>query len=685
MSADFASAPALGETMTVQQSSPVLPDTAWIQSSSCVLILDSAIQSVLWMSENCPQWLSLSVETFNNIPVNEILGSQLYKTLHEGFSDAEQNQLSVELAWELKGKTERFSVTAWRSNGYLTVEFEPLTEISLQPVLSKNNHWLTQLSQISQSESVTQALVNAIADLTGFDRVCLHRFDAQKNSQVIAEHCRPGIQSLMGLSFPFSGLMHAFRRHLEQYVVISINDVNASPVKLLTVHASTAAPDYEQRRGQCWLAPVEYLDMLKTLDANSVLVIAIFQDDHLWGSVNCHGFQPVKLPSIIRHVSFNLVQMATQRLFLLTSREQNAFRQRVMDSRQLLSLDSDRLAEPAEMLADYGAGWCELFSACGVALVYEDGVFTYGDLPEDQQLDEIVDWLVEQRKTCLYTDDLASDFPDHNKKIAAYCGLLAISLPYDNTRPGWLLLFRSEIPSNIRWAVKPEHLAESELVAVEETSQWLQSIRGKSQQWTQIERQAAMDLGEDLAVVIAVHQISKLNQRFSETNQRLEQLAHTDTLTQIWNRYRMELAIDAEVAASSRYGRPCSLLLFDIDHFKQINDNFGHDVGDAVLAGIAWEVKTLLRASDHLGRWGGEEFIVLASNTDLAEAEKLAERLCRHIYALELETVGRISVSIGVTEWQTGDMRRDIVERADKAMYEAKETGRNRWLSDRKR
>ena len=194
-----------------------------------------------------------------------------------------------------------------------------------------------------------------------------------------------------------------------------------------------------------------------------------------------------------------------------------------------------------------------------------------------------------------------------------------------------------------------------------------------------------MDLGEDLAVVIAVHQISKLNQRFSETNQRLEQLAHTDTLTQIWNRYRMELAIDAEVAASSRYGWPCSLLLFDIDHFKQINDNIGHDVGDAVLAGIAWEVKTLLRASDHLGRWGGEEFIVLASNTDLAEAEKLAERLCRHIYALELETVGRISVSIGVTEWQTGDMRRDIVERADKAMYEAKETGRNRWLSDRKR
>ncbi|WP_083859204.1 sensor domain-containing diguanylate cyclase [Methylophaga lonarensis] len=524
-----------------------------------------------------------------------------------------------------------------------------------------------------------------VAELSGFDRVCLHKFDAEMNSMVIAEHCKQGIPSLKGLSFPASQMMCGFQQYLNQHIMICIDDVHSQPVKLIAVRQAEALPEPDQCLGLSWMPPASYLKMLKALDVKSVLVIAIFQDNKLWGSINCHSFTSKPLSSSIRDVSFNLVQMATQRLFLLTTQEQNLFQQRVMDSRQVLSDKRERLTEPAEMFADYAADWCELFCASGVVLVFDDDVFRHGNSPANQPLEKIISGLGEQKKACFYTESLGNLFPEIAEQLVDCCGLLAISLPYDHHRPGWLLLFRPEATIEFKWAVKPEHLTEKNASQSEQSSYWSEIVRGESQPWTPIERQAAMDLGEDLAVVIAVHQISKLNQRFSETNQRLEQLAHTDTLTQIWNRYRMELAIDAEVAASSRYGRPCSLLLFDIDHFKQINDNFGHDVGDAVLAGIAWEVKTLLRASDHLGRWGGEEFIVLASNTDLAEAEKLAERLCRHIYALELETVGRISVSIGVTEWQTGDMRRDIVERADKAMYEAKETGRNRWLSNRKR
>ncbi|MCC5796543.1 MAG: diguanylate cyclase [Methylophaga sp.] len=327
------------------------------------------------------------------------------------------------------------------------------------------------------------------------------------------------------------------------------------------------------------MPPVSYLKMLKALEVNSVMVTGIFQDNKLWGSINCHSFTRKPLFSSIRDVSFNLVQMATQRLFLLTSREQNLFQQRVMDSRQVLSDKRERLTELAEMFADYAADGCELFCTSGVVLVFDDDVFTHGKSPASQALEKIITWLVEQKKAYFYTESLGSLFPEIAEQLSDCCGLLAISLPYDKLRPGWLLLFRPEATIEIKWAVRPENLTEKNASQSEQSSYWSEIVRGESQPWTRIERQAAMDLGEDLAVVIAVYQINKLNQRFLETNQRLEQLAHTDTLTQIWNRYRMELAIDAEVAASLRYGRPCSLLLFDIDHFKQINDNFGHDLG----------------------------------------------------------------------------------------------------------
>ncbi len=137
-----------------------------------------------------------------------------------------------------------------------------------------------------------------------------------------------------------------------------------------------------------------------------------------------------------------------------------------------------------------------------------------------------------------------------------------------------------------------------------------------------------------------------------------------------------------QVARSRRYDDPLSLLLLDIDHFKQINDRCGHATGDRVLAALGGLLPRLLRDCDHAARWGGEEFVVGLLSTDRAGATEVAERLRHEIAALEvLDDAGErmsVTASIGVATWSAGELLESLVARADRAMYVSKASGRNR-------
>jgi diguanylate cyclase (GGDEF)-like protein len=158
-------------------------------------------------------------------------------------------------------------------------------------------------------------------------------------------------------------------------------------------------------------------------------------------------------------------------------------------------------------------------------------------------------------------------------------------------------------------------------------------------------------------------------------------LAMTDSLTQIPN--RRALMQQAERALARRSGLPLALLMIDVDHFKRINDTHGHPVGDEVLRSLAGLLSGRLRRQDTLGRYGGEEFCVLAPNTDRAGALKLAESLRETVAAMPLATEhgeSRISISIGISFCPQDTMRNleDILAEADSALYAAKQAGRNR-------
>ncbi|MFA9461941.1 diguanylate cyclase [Thiohalorhabdus methylotrophus] len=182
------------------------------------------------------------------------------------------------------------------------------------------------------------------------------------------------------------------------------------------------------------------------------------------------------------------------------------------------------------------------------------------------------------------------------------------------------------------------------------------------------------EAGEVERFVAVFHDISEQKRLEAE----LERLATHDRLTGIYNRTKLYELLGQAQAAHERYGIPFSVIMFDIDHFKAINDRQGHHAGDQALCELTRRIEENLRDTDALGRWGGEEFLVLATSSDIEATARLAERLRAVVAGTPFEAVGTVTISLGVASIQPGESVTQLEERADRALYMAKGTGRNR-------
>ncbi len=154
--------------------------------------------------------------------------------------------------------------------------------------------------------------------------------------------------------------------------------------------------------------------------------------------------------------------------------------------------------------------------------------------------------------------------------------------------------------------------------------------------------------------------------------------ATTDSLTGIANRREFTRIMESEIDRVKRYGSPLSLIMYDLDHFKRVNDTFGHDVGDEVLKTVSRLVRENIRSIDVQGRWGGEDFMVLLPQTDMITANKVAEKLRQIIEQYQFDKAGQVTASFGITQFAPQDDIDSLAKRADEALYRAKTSGRNR-------
>ena len=228
--------------------------------------------------------------------------------------------------------------------------------------------------------------------------------------------------------------------------------------------------------------------------------------------------------------------------------------------------------------------------------------------------------------------------------------------------------------------------------------------------WTMLERMTALRRATDAVLLAAAERQAEelealvaernaeLSTRLGELDQarlaaedanlglqqalhELEKVASTDRLTGAWNRRRFEESILPEIALAHRLRRPVALIMFDLDHFKRVNDTHGHGVGDMVLVDTTQIIRLHLRASDALIRWGGEEFLVMAPGTREDGALALAEKLRAAVATYAFPGVGQVTMSLGVSEYGVGEGLSEWIERTDQALYLAKHQGRNRVVA----
>ncbi len=183
-------------------------------------------------------------------------------------------------------------------------------------------------------------------------------------------------------------------------------------------------------------------------------------------------------------------------------------------------------------------------------------------------------------------------------------------------------------------------------------------------------------------LILIFNAFAKLTEIHTGLASTMSYLANTDGLTRVSNRRHLEVLLEEEEKRAARYGNPFCVLLLDIDHFKRVNDALGHDVGDEVLREMADLLFTSVRSVDHVGRWGGEEFLIILPEVGLEEARTSAVRLKGLIEAHGFEPAGTITASFGVAEFSRGEGLDVLIKRADAALYGAKQEGRNKVRTD---
>ena len=180
-----------------------------------------------------------------------------------------------------------------------------------------------------------------------------------------------------------------------------------------------------------------------------------------------------------------------------------------------------------------------------------------------------------------------------------------------------------------------------------------------------------------------VEAMEDANNALEEKIEEITRLSETDQLTGIYNRVKFIKGLEKEINRVERYQSNLSLIMFDIDHFKEVNDNYGHDIGDQVLIKLTKLVSRLIRETDVFARWGGEEFMILTPHTNLNQAIELAERIRKTIQEAKMNKVDYITCSFGVTAFKpkSDADEDDFTKRVDNALYQAKENGRNQVVS----
>lgn len=646
-----------------------------IQPDGLLLVLDHENFNILQVSDNTNAWLGLQTEQLLGQPLTEILGKQLQGFLKEVLSFPPNYQPTLK---PIQYQDQGFVLRGHHNAGGILVEMEPLPEddqLLTYRLFTQLNNFFHELELTHDPDRLLKMAARLICQTTGHESVMVYKFDADWNGQIIIEDRADGQQRFLGHHFPASDIPAQARRLYRINRVRRISNANYTPVPLVPENNPLTGEldmTYTQLRS---VSPV-HLEYMRNMGTASSLTMSLMPDGHLWGMIVCHGDQPNYLSQPVRTFCKMVSQLVSENLQLALNRQFNHQMTR-------LGRAIDQFNAPFQAAFDLeeALGGLENLLApfeCDAIFLRLDGVFYhYGQCLDATEMQSLRNAVRHQTHAGMaYSEHLPKEYLGKADWICGY-----LFLPLAHTGDEYLVFLRKERPREISWAGEPAE-AETRISPRQSFTAWKEQVRGQSLPWERHHRAAASRLRRAINLRMA-SEMTLLRQHDAE----MAHLATHDALTGLPNRLLVDDRLERSLAKARRERGAVALLFVDLDGFKPINDQYGHDTGDAILCLIAGRLSQIIRESDTFARLGGDEFVFIitgfaSQSTTLFGAETLA---CKLLQALETPFTVKgqdfqVGASIGIALYPfDSDDPSELIHKADQAMYTVKETGRSNY------
>ncbi len=641
-----------------------------IQSHGVLLIINRENLHIVQCSENVTKLLTIAPDKLLNVSINHFLKA---KKEYSHFI-LNSHQKWKKLRWTIGKENIEIFAYVQQYPEYIMLEIELFHETLSVSDFFDIEQEIVMETQASQTHRTFSELVNTICNkvisITDSDRVVIYQFDKDKSGIVIAEALKEGMDAYLGLRFPATDMpRHVRDMYLKNYIRY-IPSANAESVQLVpTINPLTKQMTDLSDSYLRMVAPV-HVKYMENMEINSSVSFGIVYDNDLWGIVACHS-KKAKITSVsVRFLLTLITNTLSSQLIAMESEQALNFRNRSLELQNSFSKMVYEVKSLNEVLHLHSKQVLELVNAEGMTLFTGGKWHNFGGTPSIDQIEELIDWLQKMHPETTYvSDSLFNEFPAAKKFKKIACGV--ISIPISSLSRFFLLFYRPEKVREIAWAGEPTFQIKNEKDYSPRDSfkRCLQIMKDHSNAWNRYDVTSAEFVGSIIKNRIL--------------NDYLQQQVTHDFLTGLLNRQTLDSKIIVEMARAKRDSKPLSLMMIDIDHFKVVNDTYGHTGGDAVLVSLANFLKNNFRAYDGIYRYGGEEFLIVLPGLDSIAAQKKGELVQQKMKTMSVLLENKMlpypTMSIGISEYPLhAENIQQLIDLSDQALYQAKQKGRDR-------
>jgi diguanylate cyclase (GGDEF)-like protein len=572
------------------------------------------------------------------------------------------------------GARQHFSGAIHSNGPYTILELERADALpqwrESSPVLFETRGAFARMSTARSVRELCDRLAEELRRVTGYDRTMVYRFLEDESGEVLSEVRSPELEPYLGHRYPATDIPTQARRLYLSQSIRYIADVDGPQAALVPrLMPGTGLPLDLSAAALRSPSPV-HLEYLRNMGVGSSVVMSLVNDGRLWGMLVAHNSVAMRCPRTTRTVCDFLGMLGSSLLAGTAELELLKARESSRDAEDTLVARLARAGDITEALAGGHITLADAIASDGFALGQPDGTIrTFGETPSAGQIEAIVREIeTAGRREIASSDSLVRTWPAlASLDLQPSCGILfAPALEGGNKYIAW---FRNEKIRSIKWAGDPNKPAvsgpEGRLRPRNSFALWREDVRGRSEPWSEADREAAGVIREHLA---AAHL------RLAQA--QLALLASHDALTGLANRRAVLTEIDRLALAD----KGCAALIYiDLDRFKAINDDLGHEAGDEVLVAVADRLSSLVRPGDVVARFGGDEFVVICHACPPPAAARLAVRIVKAFEAPLRLRGGEVAetVSVGWAIAKSSEEAHELIHRADVAMYDAKRHGGN--------